>query len=117
MTVPEEPSLDFSYADDKENGQFVLQIRNSGGQEICVSPATWPNENDFIPETSANIFVKIGRQVFPLRTNEEYCPDCVIRLLSGDTMTRHLSYEKFSIPESLRNKEKLLHIEPAGVGC
>lgn len=117
-TVANSGSSAFSVRDDTTNKQFVLRFQNNGHRPMCLSAATWPDENGTLPASSEHIAVSVDGKDYPLLAPFiDRPPNIGAKVGGGQIITAHLDYRSFNIPESVAAQRKVLHFTPRVVSC
>jgi hypothetical protein len=109
-------SIDYSYIDDKDRRKIILSYKNTLDYPICLGIENWP-QNEVIINNGSIIFLEIGGANYYLNAETDYCPQCTIKVGPAEQITASLPYEKFGLPDSLYNQNKVLHYDVYGFRC
>jgi hypothetical protein len=112
-------SLNHAVRDDPIGGRLWLSYHNASPYPICVAPEHWPNQAGKINQGSDWVAMIVSGEVFRLADfNTGYCVGgCATRVPPGGTLTGHIEYADFGLPEYLREQPKTLRFTPLGYRC
>lgn len=117
-TAPSLWKVNYHSVDNKPSKTFELSYSNVTTNNVCLTPENWPAESGVLNEADDSVYVLIDDVKFPmLKVNTGYCAGCHIKVKSGQTVTSAIPYASFGIPDELRDKPKILHMDVYGQKC
>jgi len=110
--------LDYEFLDEPSENRIGLTLQNLSENPLCMSLESWPNDKGEVGMPGEYFTLVVGDRQFPVAlTHFDFCPSCVYFVLPGETVTAHVAYSSFGLPDSLAHEEKVLSFQPAGYMC
>lgn len=113
---PDGSQIDYRYEDNPEQNKILLFFRNTTKRPICLGAENWP-QNGVMLNTGDEVWLEIDQRRHYLAPEQDYCPQCVKKVMPGEEHQGFFRYQSFGLADSDSRKEKKLSFIPMGFSC
>lgn len=108
--------ISYELRDSPDEKRLYLTFINDKPKPICMGAENWPS-NGILLNDGNRVFLSVAGQKFSLNPEQDYCPNCTIKVKPSMKSVAFLKYESFNLPDQLSSAKKELVFEPVGYRC